>query len=218
MKILKQFTQIIMLVACFGFGLSAQAVPIFTNSSVVTSPTNTATFDALVTDFNDLTNYTEDGIRAAVPSENCCSSIIVSMHDLMSGGVHYGNGGNTSWVTISMVDDSRINALDFILGDGFTPAPATTNLIWETFDGITSTGFGDVVLTKNTVVGWTDTSGFTSLRVAANSFNIDSFGEFQAIALDDLRIGAAVPEPATLALFGIGLAGIGFARKKKKSA
>ncbi|HDH16951.1 MAG TPA: PEP-CTERM sorting domain-containing protein [Gammaproteobacteria bacterium] len=27
-----------------------------------------------------------------------------------------------------------------------------------------------------------------------------------------------VPEPATLALFGIGLAGLGFARKKRKSA
>jgi len=32
------------------------------------------------------------------------------------------------------------------------------------------------------------------------------------------RSPSAVPEPATLALFGIGLAGMGFARKKRKSA
>jgi len=36
--------------------------------------------------------------------------------------------------------------------------------------------------------------------------------------MDDLTFTTAVPEPATLALFGIGLAGMGFARKKRKSA
>ena len=37
-------------------------------------------------------------------------------------------------------------------------------------------------------------------------------------ALEELKLVTPVPEPATLALFGIGLAGLGFARKKKKSA
>ena len=37
-------------------------------------------------------------------------------------------------------------------------------------------------------------------------------------ALDNLNFTAAVPEPATLALMGLGLAGIGYRRKRKLAA
>lgn len=120
-------------------------------------------------------------------------------------------------MTISLQSGGLIHALDFLLGDGWWSAAfanTATNLIWETFSGATSTGFGDVNLIKGTTVGWTDVAGFTSLRVAAHYQNINSFGQYQGIALDDLRIGSAsVPEPGVLFLLSLGLVGLGRRRR-----
>ncbi|MET0092922.1 MAG: PEP-CTERM sorting domain-containing protein [Sedimenticola sp.] len=197
---------------------NVNAAPIFTNSQAVTTPTNTATFDALITDGNDLTNYSEDGINVTTPGGNCCSVYLGSpLIPGASGGLHYESGGNYSWVTISMQSGAVINALDFLIGDGWLSTnPGVTNLIWETFVGTTSTGLGSAVVAEGSTVGWTDTSGFTSIHVAAVSTNGLSFGAQQAIALDNLRVGASgsVPEPATIALMGLGLAGIGWKRRK----
>ncbi|MGK0464584.1 MAG: hypothetical protein ACJAT5_001002 [Lentimonas sp.] len=177
---------------------AASAAPIFQNNAVVVAATHSADFDAI--------NHEQslDGYASA-------SGLSVSVPDIAYGvssfaGTHYGSGGNYNWVTINLVGGGGMASLDFRVGDGlnsFTGAP--TNLIWETFAGGASTGFGDVSVSTGSTVGWSDTDSFTSLRVAAHTYNTISFGDYQAIQLDDLRVSAAsapVPEPSTYAMFG----------------
>jgi hypothetical protein len=204
-------TRILTIVLSTIFGVvsaSAYAVPIFSNSAVVVNVTNTATFDGIS---GSLLNYTEDGI-------------VVSVNDNQFSGypdVHYGSGGNNEWVTISLVSGDPIKALDFLLGNGnggpFGAAP--TDFLWETFVGVTSTGFGSLNLERGTTVGWTDLSGFTSIRVAALASNLNAFGDYQAIALDDVRIDSTerivVSAPTSAAFIVLSLAGLGFAWRKK---
>ncbi len=208
--------KILFILLAVGLVPAVHAVPVFTNTAVVGTATNSATFDAITSNTTDLNGYSEDGIIVSVPDSSNVG------FDAFNGGpttgFHYGDGGNFSWVTISMVSGASISALDFLLGDG-NPS-TTTNLIWETFQGATSTGFGDAgFLSKGTTVGWTDTAGFTSIRVAALGFDISSFGEFQAIALDNVRIAApaVVPVPAAVWLFGSALGVMGVMRRKISS-
>lgn len=190
---------------------TGSAAPVFMANAVVASPSNVATFDSLNSNELDLGAYLEDGIEVATSDVS-----YVGFDPFNNGratGFHYADGGNTSWVEISMADGSAIRSLDFLLGDGF--GFATTHLIWETFLGDTSTGFGNAMLNKGSTVGWKDDVGFTRLRIAANgSAGISAFGEEQAIALDDLRV-QAVPEPGTLALIGLGLFGIQASRRSR---
>ncbi len=181
---MKKVFALFLLTAAF----QVEAAPVFTNSAVVNTVTNSATFDSLISNNLSLNAYTEDGISISVPDNTA-----VDFNAFNASGnttaFHYGDGGNNSWVTISLTGGGLMSAIDFLLGDGW--GNSTTNLIWETFNGASTTGFGNVVLSKGTTVGWTDSAGITSLRVAANTFGINAFGNYQAIALDDLRIGSA---------------------------
>ena len=66
-------------------------------------------------------------------------------------------------------------------------------------------------------IGATSTGGTHFSSSGGEPGNTPNTNFIQQLVLET-RVVEQVPEPATLALFGIGLAGLGFARKKRKSA
>lgn len=90
---------------------------------------------------------------------------------------------------------------------------------------------GDTLTVNNTVGSSGSTDGtvlffgliaenagelFTSVDFLTNTGRGDAFG-FDNFTVGEQRQIVTAPEPATIALMGLGLAGVGFARKKKQS-
>jgi len=200
---LKKAVRLLMLLSIVGWAGAAQATLITFDDLEVPGTSN-----------SNLPSYSDQGFQF-VPE-------IVAFNALASW--HQGNGNyNTSAALFNNRTNgvTRLSAIDAALFDLVSidldtvyanngPSPvefraySSSNALVGT-QGLTLTSDGWTTLNFTpafsgvSYVEWTQTSGYH---------------QFDNVLIDE----AAIPEPATLALFGIGLAGLGFSRKKRKSA
>lgn len=123
-------------------------------------------------------------------------------------------------LVISTIDGSELSGLEFNIGTGFI-APFTGGF-WQSFrDNLLVGSGGFNVPGFPSVITFSDNMGFDALHIAMlpTSGLPASFNNTNAIAIDHVSAQQLdVPEPATLTLFGLGLLGLGAARRRNRKA
>lgn len=185
------------------------ASPVVANASFIS---NEATF---VADNAGLTLLDFEGVCSsgycAVPTY--AGVTIAGPAPVIADGPTY--GAPSDWLADNTWNGSldlsfapTINAVGFKISAGWNGGTAVVNL----YDGAnlidTQTITTSAISTFDTFAGFTGLGNISNLHLSVSSGD-------QFVNIDDLRFGTtAVPEPASLALLGIGLIGIGAMRKK----
>lgn len=161
-------------------------------------------FSSSVTNVSTTVPYTEDGFT--ITPTNADSAVFDSTNssDMV--------GNSSDWFGFS---DSNTPSL--------TRAAGTFGLL-DVLIGPSTVGGGvvDMSITGNVSGGGTLTSTFSGLTTATtaalgwNNLLSVSFSASDDAGIDDIRVTAStVPAPASVALLGLGLVGIGFFRRKR---
>ena len=134
----------------------------------------------------------------------------------------YGVGSAGSF-TIEATGSDIFGAIEMVVGSGYSISSQHT-LNWEAFLSGSSVGTGSENLGTfglPAIYGWSDLGGFDKLVFYSYCCNYTSN---RAPAFDKVRVQLvavpgpgtlAIAEPGTLAIVGLGLVGLGFARRKK---
>lgn len=167
--------------------------------------------------------FTQDGVTVTQVNGQAndiwtnCSSCWFSNTSLS----WYPNGGDNGWTEITMADSSDFSNIGLDIGSGY--GPGGINVLYEVLNDGVSVLFGSIT-TSNVEDGYIGFSGgdFDLLRLRATFSGGGSFGDgaTNALAIDNIELSGTiteVPEPFSIALLGLGLAGMSFSRRKMRA-